>query len=153
MAGLLLDVNLLVALFDPDHVHHDLAHDWFADNHRRGWATCPITENGFVRVVSNPRYGGGVERAEALVARLRRFCATPHHQFWTDALSLTDPAVFLVDAVTSYRQLTDAYLLGLAKVKSGRLATFDRSIPWRAVVGGGPELLELIEPAPDGRAG
>jgi predicted nucleic acid-binding protein len=52
----LLDINVLVALFDADHVHHDFAHDWFTDHHERGWATCPITENGFIRVVSNPKY-------------------------------------------------------------------------------------------------
>ena len=56
----LLDVNLLVALFDPDHIHHDLAHDWFEDHHRSGWATCPVTENGFVRVLANPAYGATV---------------------------------------------------------------------------------------------
>ena len=56
----LLDVNVLVALFDPDHVHHDLAHDWFADHRSRGWATCPITENGVIRVLANPAYGSPV---------------------------------------------------------------------------------------------
>jgi predicted nucleic acid-binding protein len=59
----LLDVNVLVALFDPDHVHHEVAHDWFADNGPRGWATCPLTESGFVRVVSNPSYGTTQYRA------------------------------------------------------------------------------------------
>lgn len=142
----LLDVNMLVALFDPDHVHHDLAHDYFADNHTRGWATCPLTENGFVRVISNPKYPGGSERAEALIDRLRRFCRSRHHQFWPDALSLTDPAVFLAGSMTSSKQLTDVYLLGLAKTHGGRLATFDRSIPFRAVVGAGPDLVEVVEP-------
>jgi toxin-antitoxin system PIN domain toxin len=144
--SVLLDVNLLVALFDPEHVHHDLAHDYFEDNHTRGWATCPITENGFVRVVSSAKYPGGSERAEALLDRLRRFCRSRHHQFWQDSLSLTDPALFLAGSVTSSRQLTDIYLAGLAKAHAARLATFDRSIPWNAVVGGGPDLIEVIEP-------
>lgn len=144
--AVLLDVNLLVALFDPDHVHHDLAHDWFEDNRARGWATCPLTENGFVRVVSHPKYPGGAERAEVLVDGLRRFCASAHHQFWPDAVSLTDRSVFLAGFVTSHRQLTDLYLLGLARKMSGRLATFDRSIPWKAIVGGSADLLEVIAP-------
>jgi toxin-antitoxin system PIN domain toxin len=147
-AALLLDVNLLVALADPDHVHHDLAHDWFRDNRERGWATCPVTENGFVRVVSNPKYAGGSERPEVLVNILRRFCATTHHHFWSDSLSLTDAAVFHAGFLTSHRQVTDIYLAGLAKKMNGRLATFDRSIPWKAIVGGGPELLDVLSPAP-----
>jgi toxin-antitoxin system PIN domain toxin len=145
---LLLDVNLLIALFDPDHVHHDLAHDWFEDNRGRGWATCPLTENGFVRVVAHPKYTDGTERVEVLVDRLRRFCASRDHQFWPAAVTLTAPALFHAAFLTSYKQLTDIYLLGLAKSMSGRLATFDRSIPWKAVVGGSPELLEVISPVP-----
>ena len=70
----LLDVNVLVALFDPDHVHHTLAHDWFADEGTAGWATCPVTENGFVRVLANPAYGAAVTRPADLIARLNRFC-------------------------------------------------------------------------------
>jgi toxin-antitoxin system PIN domain toxin len=127
-------------------VHHDLAHDWFEENHARGWATCPITENGFVRVVSNPKYAGGNERPDVLVDVLRRFCATRHHQFWSDAVSFTDPAIFHGSFLPSHRRVTDIYLLGMAKKMSARLATFDRAIPWKAIVGGGPELLEVIVP-------
>jgi hypothetical protein len=145
-AELLLDVNLLVALFDPDHVHHDLAHDWFEDNRPRGWATCPITENGFVRVVSNPTYAGGSERPDVLVEMLRRLGKTKHHHFLSDAVSVTDPTIFHAGFLAGHRQLTDVYLLGMAKTMSARLATFDRSIPWKAIVGGGPELLEVISP-------
>ena len=146
-APVLLDVNLLVALFDPDHTHHDLAHDWFEDNHARGWATCPVTENGLVRVISNAGYKGGAERPETLVTGLRRFCASRHHQFWPDAVSLTDPAIFNAGYLHGHRQLTDVYLLGLAKRMDGRLATFDAAIPWKAIVGGQPDLLEVIAPA------
>jgi toxin-antitoxin system PIN domain toxin len=146
-AALLLDVNLLVALFDPDHVHHELAHDWFEDNHARGWATCPITENGFVRVVANPKYAGGSERPEVLIDMLRRFRASRHHHFWDDVVSITDPALFHGSFLTSAKQVTDVYLLGLAMKRSGRLATLDRSISWRGIVGGGPELLEIVSPA------
>ena len=145
----LLDVNLLISLFDPDHVHHDLAHDWFADNRARGWATCPLTENGFVRVLSNPAYGSPIVVASGLVERLRAFCGTPGHLFWADDVSLRDRKLFAPAALVTHRQLTDVYLLGLAKRHNGRLATFDRAIPLRAVLGGTRELLEIVGPAND----
>jgi len=144
----LLDVNLLVALFDPDHIHHEPAHDWFADNRARGWATCPITENGFVRVLTSPAYGAAVVRAAELVARLRTFCASGHHQFWSDEISLGDPSLFDPALVGGHRQLTDVYLLGLARKHDGRLATFDRTIPVKAVIGASADTLEVIAPAP-----
>jgi uncharacterized protein len=142
----LLDVNVLVALFDPDHVHHDVAHDWFADVGRTGWATCPVTEAGFVRVLSNPAYGGSATRATDLMARLRRFCRSGGHVFWPDGVSLRDEAVFDCSHVASHRQITDVYLLGLAYTRGGYLATFDRSIPFRAVKGATAASLEVIAP-------
>jgi toxin-antitoxin system PIN domain toxin len=143
----LLDVNVLVALFDPDHVHHELAHDWFAENRSHGWATCPVTENGFVRVLANPAYGGTVTRATALVARLRTFCASGRHEFWPDQVSLRDETLFDTAFLSGHRQLTDIYLLGLAKKKGGRLVTFDRTIPLKAVVGARRDLLAVVSPA------
>ncbi len=142
----LLDVNVLVALFDPDHVHHDLAHDWFADRRGQGWATCPITENGFVRVLSNPAYGAGMSRPADLVARLRRFCQNGGHEFWPDAVTLRDGSVFRHAHLGSSRQLTEVYLLALARSRGGVLATFDRSIPVSSV-SGGESSLELITPS------
>ena len=142
----LLDVNVLVALFDPDHVHHDLAHDWFADNRADGWATCPVTENGLVRVLANPAYGSVVTRPAELVARLRRFCASGHHEFWPDVVSLRDQAVFDPAFFAGHRQVTDVYLLGLARKKGGRLVTFDGAIPLKAVRGAGRDLLDVIAP-------
>jgi hypothetical protein len=142
----LLDVNVLVALFDPDHIHHELAHDWFADNRTDGWATCPVTENGFLRVLANPAYGSAVTRPPDLATRLRRFCDSGHHQFWPDAVSLRDNALFDAAFIAGHRQLTDVYLLGLAKMKGGRLVTFDRAIPLKAVRGAGREALEVIAP-------
>ena len=141
----LLDVNLLIALFDPDHVHHDLAHDWFADNRQRGWATCAVTENGFVRVLANPAYGSAVSRPADLVARLQQLSDIDGHRFWTDDVSLRDPAVFDCSRV-GHRQITDVYLLGLAHKNGGVLATFDRTIPTAAVVAARRHLLEVIAP-------
>jgi uncharacterized protein len=143
----LLDVNVLIALFDPDHVHHDLAHDWFADNRAAGWATCPLTENAFVRVIVNPVYGSPVSRPNAVAEHLRRFCTDRAHQFWEDSVSLLDDRVFEPQLVGGHRQVTDVYLLGLAVSRNGCLATFDRSIRLSAVRGARASHLSVIAPA------
>lgn len=141
----LLDVNVLIALFDPTHVHHEAAHDWFADNRTEGWATCAITENGFVRVLTNPR--SAVDgRMATIVKSLRTFCASGHHAFWPDDLSLRDE-MFDLSYAPGHRQLTDVYLLGLAVRNDGRLATFDQGIPLKAIKGAKPETLAVIAPA------
>jgi uncharacterized protein len=142
----LLDVNVLIALFDPGHVHHEVAHDWFADEGSGGWATCPLTELGFVRILANPASGPNPERPTTLLRHLRQFYKSAAHVFWTDSLSLQDEKVFDL-SVASHRQLTDVYLLGLAHKKGGRLATFDRTIPLKAVLGARPGVLRIIAPA------
>jgi toxin-antitoxin system PIN domain toxin len=142
----LLDVNVLVALFDPEHVHHDLAHDWFAGHKRAGWATCPITENGLVRVLSNPAYPAGSYPAAALAGRLRTFCASGHHRFWPADVSLGDRRIFTAPLASGHRQITDVYLLGLAVAHAGALVTFDRSIPLAAVNGATREHLRIVAP-------
>src|SRR5579864_2971778 len=142
----LLDVNVLVALFDPDHIHHDLAHDWFAEQRPDGSATCPLTENGFVRVLSHPKYGQAQPRPSWLIGRLHRFCSSGHHAFWPDIVSLRDEASFPRNAALGHRQLTDVYLLGLAKRMGGALATFDRSISVATVSGAKPDQLLMIGP-------
>ena len=140
----LLDVNVLVALFFPEHVHHDLAHDWFADHQSHGWATCPVTENGFVRVACQQQSGDGVLRPTDVLALVRRFFASKGHHAWPDAVSLTDETLFAPDSIRGHRQITDVYLLGLAKKMGGRLATFDRTIPLKAVRGATADLLQVI---------
>ena len=143
----LLDINVLVALFDPDHVHHDAAHDWFAEEGRAAWATCPVIEAGFVRVLSGPTCRGTVVRAADLADRLRRFCRSGRHEFWPDEVSLLDSSLFDLSKVAGHRQLTDVYLLGLAHNRRGRLVTFDRAIPLAAVRGVSTAALEVVAPA------
>jgi len=143
----LLDVNVLIALFDPDHVHHEIAHDWFADHRAAGWATCPLTENGFVRVLSNPARGGEVRGVPELVARLRKFCASGRHEFWPDSISLCDERLFDPSLARGHKQLTDVYLLGLAVKRGGCLVTFDRKLPLGAVKGARRESLAVVSPA------
>ena len=138
----LLDINVLIALFDPTHVHHDAAHDWFGDNRARRWATCPLTENAFVGVLSRPLEGRPGERPAVLSAHLRTLCAAADHVFWNDDVSLLDTSRFDL-AAAPHRQLTDIYLVGLAHAHGATLATFDRSIPSAAAVGGA-DVLEVI---------
>jgi toxin-antitoxin system PIN domain toxin len=140
----LLDVNVLVALFDPDHVHHDAAHDWFADLKADGWATCPLTENGLLRVLSNPAYSPTAERPAVLRRSLRLLCESGHHVFWPDDVSLLDSRRFEARLPIASRQTTDVYLLGLALAHGGCVATFDRSIPFRAVTGATSDDLLVI---------
>ena len=143
----LLDVNLLLALFDPNHVHHDIAHDWLADDGGSAWATCAITENGFIRVVTSPAYASEFTRPVDAIGLLRTFCASGHHVFWDRTVSLRDESLFNPSFVRGHRQVTDAYLLGLAVAMGGRLATLDQRIPLGAVIGATPETLAVIGPA------
>jgi toxin-antitoxin system PIN domain toxin len=130
----LLDVNLLVALFDPAHVHHGRARSWWSGERNRGWASCPLTQNGFLRVVSNPGYPRPLTPGQALAA-LRAQIALPGHAFWPDDASIADADLFDHRRIVGPGQITDVYLLALAVKNGGRLATFDRAIPLAAVRG------------------
>ena len=143
----LLDVNVLIALFNEHHVHHEPAHDWFADHHRHRWATCPLTENAFLRILSDPSQRASSIPVTTLADHLDRFCRDESHEFWPDAVSIRDQKLFNVPIVRGHRQLTDVYLLGLAVKRGGRLVTFDHSIPLGAVNGATDASLEVIAPA------
>ena len=142
----LLDVNVLVALFDPDHIHHEVAHDWFADRRERGWATCPLTENGFLRTVARlPRTQEPIV-VSTLAHSVRTFTSSGHHEFWTDAVSLIDERLFDTALVRGHQRLTDIYLLGLAVKRNGTLATFDQKVAIAAVKGARQGHLEVLAP-------
>jgi toxin-antitoxin system PIN domain toxin len=128
----LLDVNVLLALLDSDHVDHERARAWISTEIRHGWASCAITENGFVRVISQARYPSPVPPAEAM-QRLAGATATEYHRYWTCSVSLLDESVVDRSRLHGPRQVTDAYLLALAVANDGRFATFDRAIPLAAV--------------------
>jgi toxin-antitoxin system PIN domain toxin len=144
MSVALLDVNVLVALFDPSHPNHDDAHAWFVQQRKRGWATCPITVNGCVRVLSNPAYPSVEATPAGVMSHLRILCSSPDHQFWPDDVGILDQELFRPELVAGHRAITDVYLLGLALRNKGKLATFDRSIPLNAVAGADARHLELI---------
>lgn len=143
MVGL-LDVNVLVALFDADHVHHENAHGWLSGSRRDGWATCPITENGLVRIITNPTYSGRRTTLSDALDRLRRFRESGDHVFWPDEVSLCDPGRVRPRHLRGHRQVTDAYLLSLAVARRGRLVTFDGGLSIEAVENAEPEHLVRI---------
>jgi len=143
MTTCLLDVNLLLALSDPMHVHHESAHGWFGETGRQGWATCPLTENGFIRIASHPNYPNRPGDVTAVLAIFRGLCEAPGHRFWSEDVSILQ--ILEPDAIITHAQITDVYLLGLAVHKRGKLATLDQRIAVGAVRGG-REALELITP-------
>jgi uncharacterized protein len=139
----LLDVNVLLALLDAAHVDHRRAREWISAEIQHGWASCALTQNGFVRIISQPRYPSPVSPSEA-VDRLRRATGTEYHQFWPCSISLLEGRRVNPSHVHGPRQVTDVYLLALAVEHGGRFATFDRTIPLSAVPGAGPEHLAVI---------
>ncbi len=142
----LLDVNVLVALMDPTHSHHEPAQRWFGLNRRRGWATCPITINGCIRILSSPAYRSVNVTVAEMASHLEIACSTPDHHFWPDSVSLLDESLFRPSMLSGHRTIADAYLLGLAVRNHGRLATFDQSIPVKAIHGATTQNLALIGP-------
>ena len=130
----LLDINVLIALLDPDHSMHTQAVRWFAVKARDGWASCPITQNGCVRVMSHPGYPNPV-KVGAVIERLAEAMATRQHQFWADDISLLDSRVADRTRIHGPRQVTDLYLLALAVRRGGCFVSFDASIPRTAIKG------------------
>lgn len=139
----LLDVNVLIALLDVDHVHHTASHAWLEANIDAGWASCPLTQNGCIRIMSQPSYPGTLSAA-AVAHRLAVATRTPWHRFWPDGLSLLADDVLDWTTILSARQVTDVYLLALAVANEGCFVTFDRSVPIRAVPNARPEHLVLL---------
>lgn len=139
----LLDVNVLLALLDSDHVDHARASAWLDDNIAGGWASCAITENGFVRVLSQPRYPSPVSPAVA-IGVLDEARAGGHHAFWPCDISVLDSPVIDRTRVHGPAQVTDAYLLALAVAHGGRFVTFDRSLPLSAVPGASADHLTIL---------
>ncbi len=131
----LLDVNVLIALLDPLHTQHEPAHRWFEKN-VTAWASCALTQNGFLRIVSHPRYPNSLASPSEALPLLADLCARPEHQFWVDDVSLLDAGLIKSDRLLTHGQLTDTWLLALAVRKGGQLATFDKRLVSDAVVGG-----------------
>jgi toxin-antitoxin system PIN domain toxin len=139
----LLDVNVLIALLDADHALHVPAMRWFESNARLGWASCPITQNGCIRIMSHPGYPNPPPLG-VVIERLAAATATELHEFWPDDVSLLDAATVDSARIHGPRQVTDVYLLAMAVRHGGRFVTFDGSIARDAVHGATPQhLLQL----------
>ena len=139
----LLDVNVLVALFDAEHINHVTASEWLDTNLANGWASCPLTENGCLRVMTNPHYGAP-KLPRQVLAKLEQAKNGRHHEFWPDSLSMTNAAIFDRNKLRGHQQVTDIYLLALAVEHGGRLATFDQRIQCEAVPGSNAEHLVIL---------
>ena len=132
----LLDVNVLIALIDPTHVQHDQAHYWFAATGRHGWATCPLTENGVLRIVGNARYPNSPGAPAAVAELVSILLSLGGHEFWPDDITLFDARRVDAARLLDSAQITDSYLLALAVAHGGQLATFDRRMVADAVIDG-----------------
>lgn len=127
MSRALLDINVLLALLDSDHIDHQRTLNWISAEIVHGWASCAITQNGFVRIISQPGYPSPITPCQA-IHLLSQATRTEHHQFWPCTVSLLDEDVVDRDRVHGPRQVTDAYLLALATANGGRFVTFDRRV-------------------------
>ena len=139
----LLDVNVLIALLDAAHIHHRRATAWLQGEIGAGWASCPITQNGCIRILSQPAYPGALPAA-AVALRLAEAAAGAEHQFWPDDVNLLEAGRIDWQQVLGHRQVTDVYLLALAVRHGGRLVTFDRRITPTAVPGASAAQLAVI---------
>ena len=124
----LLDVNVLIALAWPNHVHHDAARSWFMERRKGGWATCPLTEAGFVRVSCNPSAVQHTVTPSDAIALLRRLRCLELHTFWSLNRSMVELPQEILTRIQGYRQITDAMLLAAAMQRGGELATFDAGL-------------------------
>jgi uncharacterized protein len=139
----LLDVNVLIALLDADHISHEEAQDWFRAHARDGWASCPITQNGCVRVMASAGYPNPVP-VSATIARLGEACAHSAHEFWPDDMSILSRNDVDATRLHGPRQLTNAYLLALAAHREGCFVTFDRAVPLAAALKAAPRHLVTL---------
>jgi toxin-antitoxin system PIN domain toxin len=139
----LLDVNVLIALLDADHVHHRQATDWLSAEHYSGWASCPITQNGCLRIMSQPAYPGALPMLDVM-QRLAEATQHPAHEFWADSVSLVQNPQVNWQRLSGPRQITDAYLLALAVGHGGRFVTLDSKVPLAAVPTARPGQLVVL---------
>jgi uncharacterized protein len=139
----LLDVNVLIALLDSDHTLHHTAMSWFGSHAAEGWASCPITQNGCIRIMSNSSYPNSFP-VQAIMKRLADACSEDVHQFWSDEVSILDPAIVDATRIHGPKQLTDIYLLALCVTHKARFVTFDTGIPVAAVKHAKPHNLIVL---------
>ena len=136
MIRYLLDVNVLIALIDPAHVQHDAVHEWFGKVGHKAFATCPITENGLLRIVGHPKYPNCPGPPSAVADALSAIRGLPGHAFWPDSISLVQSDLVDPALLSSHSRVTDSYLLALARANKGKLATMDHKLATEVVAAG-----------------
>jgi uncharacterized protein len=142
------DISVLVALHDSTHHGHAVTDQWFASEGRFGWATCPLTQNGFVRVASQPSVPNMLattQQAMKYLCDLIQDNRNVHH-FWADTVSLFDTSLFSMNATLGRKQITDIYLLGLCQQNGGTFVTLDTRITTASIVNPHPDLLRTLTP-------
>lgn len=139
----LLDVNVLIAMLDPLHVHHARAHAWFCTG-SASWATCALIQNGVLRLMAHPRYSNPMTSVAEAAPLLAKLCASPEHCFWPCDYSLLDTPLVDANRLLNSSQITDTYLLALAVKHGGKLATFDKRLVADAVHGGKAALHVIV---------
>ena len=137
----LLDVNVLIALVDPAHVEHERAHGWFARIGVKSFATCPITQNGLLRIVGHPKYPNSPGPPSRVAAALTAICALDGHYFWPDSISIVAGEWIDTSLLSSHSRVTDSYLLALARANRGYLATLDQKLSSEAITDGASSLM------------
>ena len=140
MTTFLLDVNVLIARLDPAHVQHDAAHECFGAHGHKACATCPLTENGVLRIVGHARYPNSPGTPSAVMSLMATLRSLPGHVFWPDDISLMEAQRIDATRLLNTAQVTDSYLLALACAHEGQLASFDRRLVTDAVRGGARRL-------------
>ncbi|HUA97104.1 MAG TPA: TA system VapC family ribonuclease toxin [Terracidiphilus sp.] len=130
----LLDLNVLIALTDSEHIHRQKAERWFLSSGKDDWGVCPLTEAGFIRVTTNPAMQSGAITVERAISTLQALRAHPGYCYWpiTDKESWVDVTAAFAARISGHQQITDAYLLGLAIRNDGVLITFDRGLKYMA---------------------
>ena len=133
-------MNVLIALIDPTHSQHNIAHDWFTIEGQEAWATCPITENGAIRIAGNRAYTNSPGSPAAVAQAISELGKSPGHTFWSDKISLLEYSKLDLARLLSPAQVTDTYLLALAQAHGGQLATLDHRLISDAVRDGAKSL-------------
>jgi uncharacterized protein len=146
MRILLPDVSVLIAMHDSSHPHHTIAQNWFQTEGRKGWATCPISENGFIRITAQTLLKDRTDAVSAAFFMLEKTKQAYHetYHFWSDSVSLSDIELFLPLKIVGHKQLTDVYLLGLCQRNNGTLVTFDTHMTTAAIKFPNTELLWVL---------
>jgi len=124
----LLDASVLIAMMWPAHAAHARVQHWLSKRGTEKWASCPMTQAAFVRIVSNPAFSPNALTPANALALLGSNLEHPGHEFWRDEIQLTEAVELAQAKPVGHQQITDAYLLGLAVHRKGKLVTLDRNI-------------------------